>query len=51
MILTQDREIKSLIKASEKFKCNNLMILTKDNEKEIGSKNKKIKFFLFGGGC
>ncbi len=40
---TQDREIKSLIKASNEFKCNNLLVLTKDTEKQLTLKNKKIK--------
>ena len=40
---TQDREIKSLVKASKEFGCDNLLILTKDDEKEINWKGKKIK--------
>lgn len=40
---TQDREIRSLIKAGAEFKCDNLLILTKDNEKVIVFNRKKIK--------
>jgi len=41
---TKEREAKSLIKASEELKCNNLLILTGDYEGEEKMKNKKIKY-------
>jgi len=41
---TKEREIKSLIKASEELKCDKLFILTKDYENEEKIKNKKIKY-------
>jgi len=40
--MTKDRETKSLLKASEEFKCNNLLILTNSQEEEIKLKGKKI---------
>jgi uncharacterized protein len=39
---THDREVKSLVKASKEFKCNNLLILTNSLEKQEVSKGKKI---------
>ena len=41
---TKKREVGALIKASEKLKCNNLLIITSDYENEEKIKNKKIKF-------
>ncbi len=40
---TRKREIKSLIKASEELKCNNLLITSWDEEEEIKQDNKLIK--------
>ena len=40
----KEREIKSLIKASQELKCNNLLVITWDYEKEEKHKNKIIKF-------
>ncbi len=40
---TRKREIKSLIKASEELKCNNLLIISWDEEEEIKEKGKTIK--------
>lgn len=42
--MTSDREVKSLMKASEEFNCKNLTIITKDIEKEEKRKDRKIKF-------
>lgn len=39
---TKEREISSLLKASEEFKCNNLMILANSQESEEIHKGKKI---------
>lgn len=39
---THDREIRAIIKASEEFKCNNLLVLTNSLEKQEVSKGKKI---------
>jgi predicted AAA+ superfamily ATPase len=39
---TKKREIKSLLKASEELKCNNLLIITWDNNEELKIKEKKI---------
>lgn len=41
---TKEREIKSLLLAGEKLKCNNLLVLTFDYEGEEKIKNKKVKF-------
>ena len=41
---TKERETKSLIKASEELKCENLFIVNSNFEKEEKIKNKKIKF-------
>lgn len=41
-IKTEEREIKSLVKASEKYACNNLMILTFDQESKKIMDGKKI---------
>ena len=41
---TEDRELRSLVLASKEFKCNNLLVLTKQEEKEIKFQDKKIKF-------
>jgi len=41
---TKERETKALIQASKEFKCNNLQIITWDEEKEETIQNKKIKF-------
>lgn len=40
--MTQDREIKSLVKASEEFNCSNLLVLTNSHEEEIKKGGKKI---------
>lgn len=40
----KERELKSLIKASQELKCNNLLVITWDEEKEEKIKGKKIKF-------
>ncbi len=40
--MTKDREIKSLLKASNEFKCNNLLILTNSQEEELKINKKKI---------
>jgi len=41
---TREREIKSLIKASEMLKCDNLIVITFDLEDEENIKGKRIKF-------
>ena len=41
--MTIDREKRILIKASEEFNCNNLIIITMSEEKEISIKNKTVK--------
>lgn len=41
---TKERELKSLIKASQELKCNNLLIITSDFEKKERIKGKTIKF-------
>lgn len=41
---TKKREIKALLEASKELNCNNLMILTWDNENIQIAKGKKIKF-------
>jgi len=41
---TKERELKALMKASEEFKCNNLLVITEDYETEEKFKGKKIKF-------
>jgi len=43
-IKTREREIKSLIKASEELSCQNLLIITSDYEGEEKIKGKIIKF-------
>ena len=40
----EERELKSLIEASKELKCNNLLLITWDEEKEKRYKNKTIKF-------
>jgi hypothetical protein len=40
---TYDREAKALIKASKEFRCKDLLIITKDEEKEQVIKGNKIK--------
>jgi len=40
----KDREINSLLKASEELKCNNLILITWDYEAEEKIKNKTVKF-------
>ena len=40
--MTKDREIKPLLKASEEFRCNNLLILTMSEEMESFVDGKKI---------
>lgn len=40
----KEREIKSLIKASQELKCNNLLVITFDYEAEEKIKGKTIKF-------
>ncbi len=42
--MTLEREVKPLIKASEEFGCNELLILNLDVEKEEKIQGKKIKF-------
>ncbi len=39
---TKDREIRPLIKASKKFKCNNLLILTNSQDEELIIEGKKL---------
>lgn len=41
---TQEREISSLLKASDELNCRDLLIITWDDEKETKIKGKKIKF-------
>lgn len=41
---TKKREIKALIKASKELRCNNLLVVTENYEKEEKVDNKKIKF-------
>jgi predicted AAA+ superfamily ATPase len=41
---TKKREIDSLLEASAKLKCNNLLVITDDQEKEEKIKGKKIKY-------
>lgn len=41
---SKDREIKPLLKASKDVKCNNLMIITSDYEREEKIGSKKIKY-------
>ncbi|NQU82328.1 MAG: ATP-binding protein [Parcubacteria group bacterium] len=41
---TKKRELSSLLKASHELKCNNLLVITADYEKEEKIKGKKIKF-------
>ena len=41
---TGEREIRSLIRGSKQLECNNLTIITYDQEKEEIIKEKKIKF-------
>jgi hypothetical protein len=40
---TKKREIKGLLKASEELKCNNLLIITWEEEEEVKQDNKLIK--------
>lgn len=40
--MTKDREIKSLLKVSEEFNCNNLLILTNSQEEELKLNGNKI---------
>ncbi|MBU2522847.1 MAG: ATP-binding protein [Nanoarchaeota archaeon] len=41
--VTREREIKSIVKASEEFDCDNLLIITKNQEEEIVTGKNKIK--------
>lgn len=41
---TKERELKILVKASEEFKCDNLILINIDKEGEENYKNKEIKF-------
>lgn len=41
---TKERELKSLLKASEEFQCSNLLIITSDYESKEKFKGKKIQF-------
>ncbi len=41
---TKKREVKSLLKASDKLKCNNLLLITWDEEGEKLVNSKKIRF-------
>lgn len=41
---TKKREIDSLLEASTELKCNNLLIITDEEEKEEKVKGKKIKY-------
>jgi len=43
-LITKKREITSLVKVSEKLKCDNLLIISWDEEKEEEFLEKKIKF-------
>ncbi len=43
-INTKKRELKALIKASKELKCNNLLVITDDNESEEKYFGKKVKF-------
>src|SRR3989344_2726199 len=40
--MTKDREFKSLLKTSEEFSCNNLLILTNSQEEELKISGKKM---------
>ncbi|MFH0752620.1 MAG: ATP-binding protein [archaeon] len=40
--MTKDREIKSLVNASEEFNCSNLLVLTNSHEEEIKKNGKKV---------
>jgi predicted AAA+ superfamily ATPase len=40
--MTKDREIKSLLRASKEFGCNNLLILTNSQEEDLRIEGKKI---------
>ncbi len=42
--MTKDREVKPLIKASYEFRCKDLLVITKEEEKEEKVDGKKIKF-------
>lgn len=42
--MTKERETKALVEVSKEFKCNNLLIITKDHKAEEKIKGKKIKF-------
>ena len=44
---TREREIRSLLGGSKQLECNNLTIITYDQEKEEIIKDKKIKFIYF----
>ncbi|MBI2044550.1 ATP-binding protein [Candidatus Pacearchaeota archaeon] len=41
---TKKREIKALLKASEELKCKNLLVITKDEEREEKVESKKIRY-------
>lgn len=41
---TKERELKSLIEGSQELRCNNLLLITQDSDKEEKIKGKKIKF-------
>ena len=41
---TKKRETRALLKASKELKCNNLLVITEDLEKEEKIKGKKIKY-------
>ncbi len=41
---TKEREVKALLKASKELKCNNLLIITQDEEGEEKIKGQKIKY-------
>jgi len=44
---TEERELKSLYEASEELNCNNLQIVTWDQEGEVRSGEKSIKYLPF----
>ena len=44
---TKEREVKALLKFSELFKCNNLLVITYDYKNEEKFGRKKIKYVPF----
>ena len=43
-IKTKERELKALLKCSKELRCNNLIVLNENYEKEEKVENKNIKF-------